>query len=55
MNKEYNYYICRTFSELEYLIKNDCILKKVVDDTNPKYKLFLFADNYKLRQALNNK
>lgn len=56
MNKKHNYYVCKTISELTYLIKNNCILKKVVDDSkNPKYKVFLFEDSSKLRELLLNR
>jgi len=52
MNYE-NYYVCKTIRLLTYLIKNDLVLKKVVDDKdNAKYKVFLFEDSEKLRQAL---
>lgn len=52
MNYE-NYYVCKTIRLLTYLIKQDIVLKKVVDDKdNSKYKVFLFEDSDKLRQAL---
>ena len=52
MNYE-NYYVCKTIRLMTYLVKQDIVLKKVVDDrNNPKYKVFLFEDSDKLRKYL---
>lgn len=54
--QKHNYYICKTMTEMVYLVKNDCILKKVVDDVkNPKYKIFLFEDSEHLRRVLESR
>lgn len=49
------YYVIKSISMTNYLIRNGCELVKVADDKfNPKYKVFLFLDCELLRELITN-
>lgn len=51
--KQRSYYVADTIKEMTFLVKKDCILKKVTDDrNNPRYKVFLFEDSPYLQECL---
>jgi len=51
--KQRSYYVADTIKEMTFLVKKDCILKKVTDDRkNPRYKVFLFEDSPYLQECL---
>lgn len=50
---ENNYYVVRSLSMTNYLVRKGFDIKKVDDnEANPEFKVFLFADSQELRDAM---